>query len=240
MSKYLVVAGVNLAEFGVVASGEGTFDAAARDVEVVPVAGRNGDLMRDMGRYKNITVKYPMSIAKSFILNAAGLREFLSGLVGYQRIEDGYYPECFRLGKFEGPVEFSAGTLCRYGEATLSFNCKPQRFLISGELSLPFMEPGTILNPTNQIALPKIVVYGTGAGEVNINGTTVRIDAITDPIILDCEIENAYSEVEGSAAVNQNGSIYAPKFPTLSPGTNTVSFSGDITKLEITPRWWTL
>ena len=40
-------------DFGMVISGSGTFGAPQRDVEMVPVLGRNGDLIIDNGRYLN-------------------------------------------------------------------------------------------------------------------------------------------------------------------------------------------
>ena len=30
------------------------------------------------------------------------------------------------------------------------------------------------------------------------------------------------------------------EFPKLVPGSNTISFSGGITSVEIIPRWWTI
>lgn len=207
----------------------------------VAVAGRNGALHFQNGAFENYIQPYEIYFHGEIPTPemAHKIKSWLLSDGSYQRLEDVYDPGYFRMATFAGPLNID-NVLNMYGRCTINFDCAPQSFLVSGELPLTFEASGKILNPTNQIALPKIVAYGTGAGEVSVNGTAVRIDAITDPIILDCEVENAYSEVEGSAAVNQNGNIYAPKFPTLAPGTNTVSFSGDITKLEITPRWWTL
>ena len=40
---------------------------------------------------------------------------------------------------------------------------------------------------------------------------------------------------------NKNGTIsLLPEFPKLGPGASAVSFSGGITEVLITPRWWTL
>ena len=69
---------------------------------------------------------------------------------------------------------------------------------------------------------------------------TVEIKSISTEIILDCQLMQAYSFDESDAPVNQNGNIYALEFPKLVPGENIVTFDGGITKIEITPRWWTL
>lgn len=240
MSKDLVISGTNLSDFGVVISGEGTYNAAAREVENISVAGRNGDMIYDLGRYKNIPVKYPASIARNFPENAEGLRDFLSSLIGYQRIEDGYHPDRFRMGRFVGPVEFAVGVLSRYGETTLAFDCKPQRFLKSGEYAISFDEAGVLFNATRFEALPLICVRGTGAGTVTVGSITVEIKSMEDEITLDCELMDAYHVADSGALENRNSVINAPVFPILWPGENTIRWTGGVTGLDIIPRWWTL
>ena len=240
MRKKLYVAGTDLSAFGIVASGESVYDFPERDVKIVSIPGRNGDLIIDQGRYLNIPVNYPISIARNFPENAEAFRAFLGTLRGYNRIVDGYHPDHYRLGCFTGPVEYAVGTLCRHGEAVLKFTCKPQRFLISGESAQTFRSAGKISNPTAEIALPLITVYGSGAGKVTVGGITVEILELTDQITLDCESMNAYRQVGDAAAENKNGSIHAPDFPALQPGDNAVSWTGGISRVEITPRWWTL
>ena len=240
MFKKLKVAGVDLSQYGIVISGDGAFNAAERDVEVISVAGRNGDLTIDNGRYHNIEVRYPVSIAHNFHENAAKLRAFLGSLRGYQRIEDGYSPLTYRLGCFRGTVEYVVGPMCRTGQATLKFDCKPQRYLAAGEFAYEYCESSWIVNPTQEIALPLITVYGSGPGDLSISGNTVQILALEDQITLDSETLNAYRQVGDSPAENRNGNICAPEFPALTPGVNHFSWNGGIERIRIVPRWWTL
>ena len=240
MLKKLAINGTDLSAFGIVPSGEGLYNVAERDQEIFSVDGRNGDLIIDKGRYRNVLVKYPVSIARDFQANAAALRHFLGSLRGYVRIEDEYHPYAFRIGCLVGSIDFAVGHLHRFGEATLTFNCKPQRFLIAGEIPYEFQNPSRISNHTNEIALPLITVYGNGAGEVSVGGVTVSILSLEDQITLDCENQNAYRQVGDAPPENKNGEIFAPVFPSLNPGNNNVSWTGGITSVEIIPRWWTL
>ena len=204
MRKKLVIAGKDLSEFGVVINGDGAYNSAERDLEIISVEGRNGDLIVDKGRYRNVTVPYPISIARNFRDNAAGLRAFLGGLRGYQRIEDSYHPNHFRMGYFTGPVDYAVGHLCRYGEATLKFICKPQRFLISGEMVHIFRAPSKLYNATCEIAKPLITIYGYGTGTLTVGSITVDILALEDHVTLDCESMNAYRKADGGAVENRN------------------------------------
>lgn len=236
MYKDLTVAGVSLRTFGVMISGEGTYNSAARDIESVSVAGRNGDLLIDHCRYKNVSVKYPVAIPSNFSFNAADLRAFLSSLVGYQRIVDEHHPESYRMGCFVGPVAFNVGALGRYGEATLEFDCKPQRFSLDGESPVALAEAGELVNPYLYPALPIITVHGSGDGILTVGNYQVDISGIPfGAMILDSETCDAYWGTE-----NLNPYIYAPEFPVLMPGATTISWTGGISRVEIIPRWWTL
>jgi phage-related protein len=126
------------------------------------------------------------------------------------------------------------------GIFTVNFDFKPQRFLKTGEHMLSFGAAGTIWNPTLFPAKPIITVYGTGAGTVTVGDQTVTIKAIEDQIILDCDLQQAYRQLGDGAPENMNGNIKAPDFPQLLAGGNPVRWTGDIERVEIIPRWWTL
>lgn len=216
---------------------------AERDVEIISVAGRSGDIIKDNGRYKNISISYACAI---FPDNGQTLREAVIAVVrnlrsvaGYQWLEDTYNPGYFRRARLLGGL--SVGSIVeKAGEFTLTFDCKPQRYLIDGEEVISFAAPAGLYNQTNEIAQPLITVYGTGPGVLTVGGTTVEILVLEDQVTLDCEIQNAYRQVGDAAAENKNGEIYAPDFPDLAPGDNIISWSGGITHVEIIPRWWTL
>ena len=229
-------------EFGMMISGEATYNAPERDVETVSIEGRNGDLIIDKGRFKNVTVSIPVSICRDFPEKAAAARAWLLGSAGYQRLETDYDPEHFRLAAFTGPLDFDVGFLNRTGEAVLQFNCKPQRFLKSGEVgkgnSFDFTEAGELYNPTPFPALPHILVgFGETGGSITVNDVTVEIvaGAILGILEIDCETQHVHLGVN-----DRNSWVKADSFPVLVPGVNTVSFDGSVSQVCIQPRWWTV
>jgi len=228
------------AHFGLMASGSGTYNAPKRDMEMITVPGRNGMLVVDNGRFENVTVKYPVSISKDFQKHAAAVRQWLLGSPGYRRLEDEYNPEYFRMAVFQGPLNFETGFLNRTGEATISFDCKPQRFLKTGERAVHFYEAALFRNPTDFPAQPLIKLTGLGPGSVGIGEVNVEILELIDGMILDCEMMNAYRVTESGAYENLNHCIQASDFPVLAAGENRISWDGDITAIEVTPRWWTV
>ena len=226
--------GKSCRSFGIYVSGSGTFNAPELDVTSYEIPGKNGDLIVSNGRYKNIVVSYPAFIRSDFKYNAAKARAWLLQPQGYCRLSDDYHPEEFRLARFVGPIDFDMRFLNWSGETTLSFDCKPQRFLVHGEEKRVFTAPASLWNDTLFTAKPLITVYGSGAGEMTIGDTTVRFSEISDFVVLDCDLQDAYKNLE-----NKNSTMTG-SFPGLAPGENIVTFSRGITKIEIIPRWWTL
>ena len=222
-------------EFGIIATGSGTYNAPKRDLTFQAIPGRNGDLILDNQRFKNITVTYPVFIHQGFARNAEMARAWLLGAQGYCPLWDSYNPDTFRMAVFAGPVDFDVKLLNRIGEAKLAFVCKPQRFLRSGTAPKTFAAPGYLYNPTDFPAQPVITVRGSGAGVLTVGGCAVEIRELEGSICLDSELMDAYWGQE-----NKNAAIYAPEFPVLAAGKNEIVFDGGITSVEIIPRWWTL
>lgn len=233
MRQFLTYAGRSTKEFGIFISGEGTFSSPERNTSSQEVPGRNGAILFDMGNYKNMPLKYPAFIIKGLPTRIRDFLNFAGAQIGYQRLEDTYHPYEFRMAKFKtNPSIDTAGYMNRSGKFTLEFDCKPQRFLKSGEEITTLEADGVILNRTLQNAKPLLRVYGT-AGAIEIGAETIEISTIDDYVDIDCEIMDAYK-----GAVNCNGNVSFTDDIVLSPGDNNISLSGGITKIEITPRWF--
>lgn len=259
---YLTFNGRDSKDFGVYISGSGTFDAPKRDTEAVAVPGRNGVLLFDNGRYENLTITYPAFISQDFAENFDAFKAFMLSQSGYHRLEDTYHPDEYRLASYEGPLAPEVGAINRYGHFDIVFNCKPQRFLKSGEetveitqdmaISNPTLyavpspiqtEVGTldigsygmaIINPTLYAAAPLIRAYGVGIFYIGSYGIEItEADEYTD---IDCDIQDAF---KGATNCNGNIVLLSNDFPKIEPGKNNIAISG-ITKLEILPRWYTI
>lgn len=130
--------GVSSRDYGVGISGTGTYDAPERDVEVVEIPGRNGEIVIDKGRFKNITVTFPAWMSRDFDEWFPKFKAAMCQFVGYQRLEDEYDTEHFREALYASPMNPATGIYNKSGHFDVVFNCKPQRFLKSGEMELTF------------------------------------------------------------------------------------------------------
>lgn len=169
--------GVNSRQYGVYITGAGVFNAPERNVEMLDIAGRNGAFVLDKGSFLNIEVTYPASIAcdneTDFAEAVSDLRNLLCSKVGYVRLEDDYNPNEYRLAIYKSGLEVSHDFLIA-GEFDLVFECKPQRYLKSGETAISVTSGNTITNPTRFEAKPLLEI--DGYGEFSINGDVLSVN----------------------------------------------------------------
>lgn len=262
MRNYFILDGVDSRDFGVYLSGQGTFGAPSKAYTYHDVPGRNGSIIGTEKRFNNIEVTYPAFIYTNFKQNISDLRNFLLTRDGYVRLEDTYNRDEYRLVSYAGAFEPDVTKRNDAGSFDITFNCMPQRWLASGETKSEATFSMTLTNPTQFRSKPLVRVYGYGylffPAPPGFN--RVLDVAISDYsalnltyIDIDCETMQAYN---GDTLLNQYVTVYveldgqgnrdyAVDYPTLPPGTSTVSkWSGvsfdHISKFEIIPRWWKL
>lgn len=174
--KKLTFDGETSASYGVRILGTGVFNAPQRATRAITVPGRNGSVMMDLGRFENIDVTYPANLVadnpEDFAAAMSEFRNFLCSKKGYCRLEDDYNPGEYRLAMYKGGLEVSEKVL-KAGEFNITFTCKPQRFLTSGETEVTVASGGTITNPTPFDSQPLLAVKGEGT--VTVNGYAIRL-----------------------------------------------------------------
>ena len=243
----IVYNGKNFNEFGISAIGRGTYGAPARDIEQVHVPGLNGDLLFDSGGFLNATVEYPdCCIDADFPKNFAALRTFLLSNPGYHRLEDSYATEEFRMAEFRGPLspDVHTGRGNRSGTFTLTFNCKPQRYLKEGEREIEIQDWATIKNewmPAFPIFKVKPGANGScwisldGENRIEVVDSTGKADMVYE-IDMITGVALRYDESVSGYKYNAASSVSGDVF-TIQPGEHTwhISSSG---QAWVKPMWW--
>lgn len=171
---------VSSRNYGVYITSDAVYDAPERDVEMISIPGRNGALVLDNGRFENIEVKYPAGIfaenETDFAQAVSDLRNYLCSKKGYFRLTDEYNPNEYRMAVYKSGLEVSPVQL-RAGEFEIIFDCKPQRYLTSGETEIIVNDGDTLTNPTQYDASPLLMVEGSGG--IEFNGHIINIEPVT-------------------------------------------------------------
>lgn len=233
--------GISSQDYGIQVEHPPGYQMPARDYEIIHIPGRNGDLVIDNGSYQNVNRSYEISVGsrrKKFTDMANMVAEWLHSASGYARLEDSYEPEYYRMAMFQEEADIE-NILQHAGRVTVNFNCKPQRFLKSGEEEIRVYGGSTLRNPTGFASLPKIIVYGSGPVSFLINEFSVDVsfrEGTDDFVVIDSDIQEVYKDSE-----NRNADVVLTEgFPKLVSGNNWFSFSNGIRRMEVIPRWWTL
>lgn len=182
MRHSIIFGGVNSADFGIYISGEGVFDAPKRAVEMIAVPGRNGEIALDQGYWENIDIVYPAfnyeEDLDTFAERLSAFRNAICSLKGYQRLSDTFHPDEYRMAVYSEGLEI---TPIKYNTAAnfdLKFNCKPQRWLTSGETAVTVASGDTLTNPTLYDAGPLLMVEGYGTIDIDGNEVVIRDSAV--------------------------------------------------------------
>lgn len=244
----IVYGGESSDDYGMVVAEAPAYERPKRKQTIYNVPGRNGSIIFPQDAWEDVNRSYKVWLAEdsndTLVEKVDAFEAWLNSQKGYVRLEDNFEPDVFRLAYYSGGDGFS-NNLTQYGEATLNFTCRPERFLTSGETVITFTESGqTLTNPTKFISKPLIRIQASGKFNIAIDSTGYVRNEITatvdDYLYIDCGSMNAYRQPNEY----QNNKI-SGDFPVIYPGTNSiyislVSSTGTFTNLQVTPRYYTI
>lgn len=234
--NYFILDDIPSSDYNVVISGESTWGAPERDIETIEVPGRNGALFVDNNRFKNVTFEMSCAILDSWRRDFPAFKaKLLSHMTKYYRYVDTYHPNEYLMARVSAVTDISYDALINTGTFKIQFDRKPQRFLKDVD-PIVFTSSGTIFNPTDFPSKPIIRIWGMGAFGI---GGDYYVGLTNNDSYIDLDTENliAYRD-----RINQNGCLtQLDDEICINPGLQAIEIDPDgITKLEITPRWWTV
>lgn len=211
--KNFIFDGVNSADYGVYITGAAVYNAPVRDVDMIEIPGRNGAFALDNGRFANITVTYPAGMygvnETDFATAISDLRNALASRKGYCRLTDEYNPNEYRMAVYKSGLEVTPAQL-KAGEFEITFDCKPQRFLTSGETQQNVTSGATITNPTLFDSHPLLLVDGYGDIDINGDDITIQQGAVIGYIDIDTKNYPSRQIIAGGEQVTINRSVSSP------------------------------
>ena len=217
---------------GVYVEGYPSRPLGRRRISPETIPGYNGYYLVDEGAYDGYEQEYRLSWLPTDVIDT----DIISWLtkLGYKKLVDtdkaGYHRMAIML---DLPDIENVGGL--YHTVKVSFLCKPEYYLDSGDIQQVMSSGNTINNPTLYPSHPILTISGASSGvELAINGRIITFTAEVSSCTIDCEREECYN-----GATPLNSSIDCSDFPILSSGDNPIVWTGTIEEVKITPRWWT-
>ena len=207
-----------------------------RDVTAHEVPGRDGVVLIDNGRWKNITLRYQVGCS-DIDANIDKINQMLCQ-TGIHKLKDTYDDEVYYKACCINAAEFQE-ELLNFGRATIEFDCDPYRYFEIGSVSELETPSGyTINNSTGFESLPKILLIASPGATCTLHfgatAYTVKMPTDSSYLYIDSETMDCYWGNK-----KYNDAIQFEEFPTLKPGKTKIQYtasSGNI-HLYITPRW---
>ena len=114
---------------------------------------------------------------------------------------------------------------------SVNFRCYPFWYQDDVE-DVMVTAPATVLyNPGSVYAEPVLTVYGDGDITLMIGQQLVELEGISGSIVIDSVLKEAYKDSD-----LQNDRM-SGEFPVLRPGGNAISWTGDVSRIVVTPNW---
>lgn len=232
MEKKLIFNNICSEELGIIVV-EGPPEVLAQEeYEEISIEGRNGTLIENKGTFPNVE--------KSFILTTIDLDQDIDLIIEKIKIwlfniKDNKLlyaiPNRYNIVKKVVIEEDIKTTFEEYGDFKIKFLCEPFYYNLL-EKDITITEKGTkFYNKGDFNSNPKIVIYGTGDLQLTINDTTVQINNVDERVLLDSKLFLCLDKDNNNKSIDMIGN-----FPTLDIGENTITWVGNITKLDISPR----
>lgn len=230
----------NNEDFNLVVVDAGRRQRAEEQIDTYEIPYRNDELIIHSGKYKPYTREMEFALLDHdnnyfeydhypyYQLMQGKINEWLSGrgklrIIPDNNVNNGYFNASVTGGlKYE---KFST----QLDSFKVSFKVDPFYYIGSGDNIIT--NPATLYNQFTIYSEPLIKIYGNGDITFNINSQFVHFTGIEESITVDSELQVCYR-----GTLNQ-GSKMVGEFPVLEIGKNEFSWTGEVSKLEVTPKW---
>lgn len=192
------------------------------DIDKIAVQGRDGFLTVDNGTYQGTVKSCECSLDNGNIDNISSWLTG-SGEVIFSNESDKKYKATI-INK----IPFSK-IVPTFHTFIIQFECQPYKYSINSNI-ITLKTAGTILN-NGALSKPVITMYGTGSIDLSINNNTIHLKNVADYVTIDSELMDCYKDT-----VLKNNDMLG-EFPLFQNGSNYISWTGTVNRLEINPNW---
>lgn len=220
----------SFSDYGIYVTSRPSIPSPKRKISSVNIPGRNSSLKFDENKYEDITITVKCSVkGTDYYKKIDEISGWLFGS-GEDELIFSFDEGKKYIAQVVNSIEFSQ--VLRYvSEFVIVFNCQPFKYDISNA-NVVITKPGVINNLGNIYSEPIIKVNGSGNIVLSINGEVINLYEVSEMLIIDSVIENCYNEKLENRNYKMSG-----EFPVLESGENNISWTGNISNLEVTPNW---
>lgn len=220
-----------------------------RVIEKITVFGGAGDIIYDDGGYENTPISLSLWVngTEEDISSNRRIVNKLFPQAKYLKVIFWFDPGLTYICYVEEPAKFSNQREGRgLIDIELKLSCKPFKLFNESHGMESLIKPTNgqkIVNNVDEFQLPKIKLVGNGDISFTLAGITMRFKNVDGHIWIDCGSLNLYKDVptlDKSRNHLTNDLEYPFLYPKEQNNLNTISWSGNVSSVELYPRWRTL
>ena len=224
----VIINNQNTKTLGFALVGRPSIASAEKKYETTEVEGRDGSLTRFLG-YEDLKFSLNFNILFQSDIKQK-LREIKGVFATASTLSFDDSPNFFYKIK-QAQISETESVIKASGVFSVDFVAEPFEYQKTSSVAYT-TKSISLTNQTTAEALPLIKVTGTGTVVLNVNGTGITLTGLTSSITLDSELQEAYTGLTTNMNSNMNGN-----FPVFKTGSNSITWTGTVTKVEIDPQW---
>lgn len=217
MKHTLIWNGISAEDMGVKIISLPPISLSTEKINEIETEGRDGTLTESLGfaaDEKIVEADYrgnkPLEVAR--------------WLKGNGKVIFGNMPDRFCKARINNVVPLEQVLENQLYNFQVNFKCQPFSYLKNGLKKLNVTNGEAIMNFGTYYSLPKIFVTGNGTLKINNASYVIKKSMIIDSFL--------------EEVLDGNGEFFeADEFPILNVGKNIISWTGNISKVEIMPNW---
>lgn len=223
-------------DYGIIITKRPSLPSPKRKVSYIQVPGRDSTLRYDEQTYEDITIAVECTVKGENVFNKLDEVKAWLYSTGESDLIFSFQQDKKYIAQVVNSIDFRQVYKIA-SQFVIIFNCRPFKYAVDNTpISITTSTETSITNQGTLPSKPVIKVYCSGDGSFKINNNEILLfDIDAEYIILDSELEEAYLIIDGDM-VNYNNNV-SGEFPKLDVGNNITTYTGGVTKLEITPNW---
>ena len=225
MKLYFVYKNISSLDMPIIVNELPPITKAPRDINKVVIPGRDGFLTEDFETYGG-TIKP----CECTLMDAEQIDQVLAWLDGSGEVIFSNQLDRKYQASIINQIPFNRFMRDKWYKFIIIFDCQPLALMLENPV-ITLTVPGSIYNGGTYKSKPVIKIYGAGAIDLSINGNVIHLTNVVDYVTVDASLMDAYKDT----LLKNNDMI--GDFPELIVGENTVSWTGTVTSIEITPNW---
>lgn len=231
INPYFIFRGVDSRKMGIVVTSMPERVRPERRVDTVEIPGRSGVLHVDGESYENYT-----KTVECAVIRRRNIDQVCAWLTGEGDVI--FSTEPSKVYRVRVDNQISMGKMMQYFQSfQVNFDTYPFAYSVNAkDEAVVLTAAGSLYNRGTVYSEPKITVYGTGNVTLTVNGIAYGLTGIDGYVTMDSEAMEVYKDGE-----SRNQTYMPPEagelFPTFQVGKNTLSWTGNVEKVEVEPRW---